>query len=445
MISSSAASVPQGYDPITLNHFLWYKHQCHECSSSDFQRLFENIIKRARPEFIQIRPYGNVGDRKCDGLFVSDGHIFQVYSPDDMRLGKLERKIDEDLSLAVDHWAERMRRWTFVYNVRRGLAPDVPALLSAKSSFYPKLTIDHLSSDGLWEMARGLSLQQRCEVLGAPNGYEHLFFTSTATDDEIRAMIENGWFVIVHDIMAPINLRSVADALDPCVPFGAPVHVKPQLGELPWTEAAAYQRAMVSEAIEKSRDVLPRFAVFSLSQMALCIHLGFLLSDRLEVRCFQFDRDARTWRWPADDGDVDTAISVTGLPASKLDDKCEAVIRISLSATISLDDVRKAAGHHPVEIELAVPCPDVMWLRSPKQLAQLGQRFRTVLAGLRSRVPNCTRIHLFYAGPTGGAITVGQQINPRMNPPVELYEYSQQTDPKHQRALTLTDYDRGTN
>ena len=120
-----------------------------------------------------------------------------------------------------------------------------------------------------------------------------------------------------------------------------------------------------------------------------------------------------TWRWPADDGDVDTAISVTGLPASKLDDKCEAVIRISLSATISLDDVRKAAGHHPVEIELAVPCPDVMWLRSPKQLAQLGQRFRAILAGLRSQVPNCTRIHLFYAGPTGGAITVGQQINPR--------------------------------
>src|ERR1043165_8193554 len=83
----------------------------------------------------------------------------------------------------------------------------------------PKLTIDHLSSDGLWEMARGLSLQQRCEVLGTPSGYEHLFFTSTATDDEIKAMIENGWFVIVHDTMAPINLRSVTGALDPWVPF----------------------------------------------------------------------------------------------------------------------------------------------------------------------------------------------------------------------------------
>lgn len=35
-----------GYDPITLNHWLWFKYQCHESSPADFQRLFENIIKR---------------------------------------------------------------------------------------------------------------------------------------------------------------------------------------------------------------------------------------------------------------------------------------------------------------------------------------------------------------------------------------------------------------
>src|SRR6185503_10513257 len=96
---------------------------------SEFQRLFENIIKCHKPEFMQIRPYGNIGDKKCDGLFVSEGTIFQVYSPDDMKLAALKRKIDEDLSLAVTHWAERMKHWTFVYNARRGLAPDIPLLL----------------------------------------------------------------------------------------------------------------------------------------------------------------------------------------------------------------------------------------------------------------------------------------------------------------------------
>ncbi len=437
MITSSATPIPHGYDPITLNHFLWYKYHCHECTPSEFQRLFENIIKRSKPEFMQIRPYGNIGDRKCDGLFVSEAKIFQVYSPDDMKLAELKNKIDEDLRLAVEHWQERMQQWTFVYNARRGLAPDVPALLATQKGLYPKLTLDHLSSDALWEIARSLTLQQRCEILGAPNGYEHLFLSSSATQDEIHARIENGWFVIVHDTMTPISLPSVVDALKPCEPFGAPVYIRPQIISLPWTEAAEYQRTAVLEAIEKSRDILPRFAVFSLSQVALCIHLGFVLSDRLDVRCFQFDRDKRTWRWPEDADAADTNLTVKGMPTSPRRKDCEAVIRISLSASISADATREAAGRHEVEIDINVASHDVMWLRSPQQLSVLGQTFRGILAELRSKVPNCTRIHLFYAGPTGGAIVVGQQINPRMNPPVELYEYSRQTSPNHQRALTL--------
>ncbi len=100
---------PSGYDPITLNHWLWYKYQCHERSPTDFQRLFEEIIKRARPEFIQIRPYGNIGDRKCDGLFHADGTVFQVYSPDDLKQAELQKKIKEDCDGAVKHWKKRSK------------------------------------------------------------------------------------------------------------------------------------------------------------------------------------------------------------------------------------------------------------------------------------------------------------------------------------------------
>jgi hypothetical protein len=72
-----------------------------------------------------------------------------------------------------------------------------------------------------------------------------------------------------------------------------------------------------------------------LSQVALCTHLGFVLTDRLEVRCFQFDRDRKTWRWPVLDGPVDTTIKVEGIPADQIDESCDAIIRISLSDTVS--------------------------------------------------------------------------------------------------------------
>lgn len=61
-----------------------------------------------------------------------------------------------------------------MYNVRRGLPPDIPKTLKEKQQQYPHVELDHLSSDRLWEIARSLTVQQRAEILGAPLGYEHL-------------------------------------------------------------------------------------------------------------------------------------------------------------------------------------------------------------------------------------------------------------------------------
>ena len=430
---------PSGYDPITLNHWLWYKYQCHECSPAEFQRLFENIMKRARPEFVQIRPYGSIGDRKCDGLFFVAGVIFQVYSPDEMQQAKVISKIDEDLDLAVQHWQDILTGWTFVYNVRRGLPPDIPQMLYTKREQYPNVKIDHLSSDGLWELARGLTLQQRAEILGAPSGYEHLFLAPDATNEQIREALEHSRFVLIQDTMSPINLRDVVYALQPDQPFGAPVFVRPSVGELPWNEAAEYQQHIVMDVLARSQQVsLPRFAVFSLAQIPLAIHLGFLLSDRVDVTCYQYDRDHGTWRWPERPHDEQfTPIEVTGLPAGAIFETTEVIIRVSLSAKILSRDTEPYGGASPLEIDITADKPDVTWLQSSIQLTELGQVFRRVLSSIRSHVPQCTKIHLFYAGPTAGAIALGRQVNPRMNPPIDLYEFSYHTSPRYRYALTI--------
>ena len=167
-IGESLDNASDGFDPTTYIQSLQFKLRCYEASGEDFQRLFEDIIKRVRPEFMQIRPYGNIGDRKCDGLLYADGTIFQVYSPDALKQAQLKKKINEDLDGAVKHWGNTLKKWVFVYNVRQGLAPDLPKILQQKQKQYPNIEIDHWSNHYLWEMARGLSLQQRAEVLGAP-------------------------------------------------------------------------------------------------------------------------------------------------------------------------------------------------------------------------------------------------------------------------------------
>jgi hypothetical protein len=233
--------------------------------------------------------------------------------------------------------------------------------------------------------------------------------------------------------MAPIDLGAIVEAIRPEVPLGPPVFVRPVLGD--WAAAVEYQQHVVSETLAKSRDLRPRFAVFSLAPIPLAAHLGFALSDRVDVAPYQFHRDRKSWTWGAEE--VGSRISVSGLPDARVPGTPEAIIRVSLSARIAAEETAAVVPGDAVQIEIAGGAPGVLWLRRPEQLAELGRHFHVALARLRDLVPGCRRIHLFYAGPTGGAIILGQAVNPRMNPPMALYEYSRQGSPRYKHVLTL--------
>lgn len=248
--------------------------------------------------------------------------------------------------------------------------------------------------------------------------------------------------MIVHDVMSPINLQAAVNAMSPDVPLGPALHVRPSgaewKGDRPdeWRLAADQQRLIVREAIDKSRDLLPRFAVFSLAPIALATHLGFLFSDRVEVRAFQFDRDCSKWSWPTND-DETVQISTAGIPSTPVQDTCEVALRISISARVSEADAKAAAPAAEHHVELHVPDPSKTWLRSGTRLRAATKQIRATLEALRDRFPACSKIHVFAAVPTPVAIALGQAVNPRMDPPVALYEYSRQRSPRYRFALTL--------
>jgi len=108
----------------------------------------------AKPVGGQVRPYG---------LYFHEGVVFQVYSPDELRQAQVQAKIEEDLAGAVTHWRDRLKKWVFVYNARRGLAPDIPAMLQVQQARHPDVEIEALSSHALWvverdHVGRGLSM-----------------------------------------------------------------------------------------------------------------------------------------------------------------------------------------------------------------------------------------------------------------------------------------------
>jgi len=376
--------------------------------------------------FIRVRAYGNRGDMKCDGLFRRGGMFFQVYSPDKIALAKVKAKIEGDLHGAVNHWRREIKEWTFVYNVREGVAAPVIGVLFAEARRYPEVRVSSMSHDELWELAKELSAEQLREVLG-PSSLDLRDRNSKSNEgDDARV-------VIVHDLMTPIDVSAAVEALRPERPLGAPVRLWPAEDERAWKRAAGYQERVLGELLTAGRS---RFAVFSLSPIALAIHLGFVLSDRTDVKSFQWDRERCSWSWMSDA--VLTAgerITVRALPAAEVIHPADVLIRIGLSAPISALGTRAAVrARQMVAVDLTVPHPNVMWLLRPEQLLELSSRFREVLHAVEKYIPEVQRIHLFYAGPTPGAIALGQAINPRMAPPTLLYQYQR---PRYKHVLTL--------
>jgi hypothetical protein len=162
-----------------------------------------------------------------------------------------------------------------------------------------------------------------------------------------------------------------------------------------------------------------------------------MLAD-VPVRCFKLHIDTKDWKWPEVDLSLlDHNIHVTGYPETIIRDECEVLIRVALSARIDPVETEEVTPDIPVQIDLFVDQPSRKWLRSPTQLDSIADVFRRTLESIQSHLPKCRKIHLFYAGPAPGAVVIGQLINPRMLPPIQLYEYDRNKHPRYARAIVL--------
>jgi hypothetical protein len=95
-------------------------------TGSQFQDFFSEAMEKRYPgDYIRVRPWGNVGDRKNDGYLRSERILFQVYAPNDLTAAEAIAKINEDFNGALPYWQQHFDTWTFVHNSRNGLGPDV--------------------------------------------------------------------------------------------------------------------------------------------------------------------------------------------------------------------------------------------------------------------------------------------------------------------------------
>jgi hypothetical protein len=131
-----------------------------------FQDFFEQIMQKADPSFIMIKPMGREGDWKADGYSVDAATVYQCYAPEDMTGAAAARKIREDLDGARNRWQGKMHRWVFVWSSERALPPQVVDELASFQAAHPGLDISHTGRAGLWDIVKRLPLVDRESLLG---------------------------------------------------------------------------------------------------------------------------------------------------------------------------------------------------------------------------------------------------------------------------------------
>ncbi len=124
-----------------------------------FQDFFSEIMESAYPsDFQRIRPHGNAGDLKCDGYLESAKTVFQVYGPEEIRsLNKLLTKMDQDFRGALASWSERMAKWVFLHNSRKGLPAQAIQKLEDFRNMNEKILVESWGYEELWQVLVNIS------------------------------------------------------------------------------------------------------------------------------------------------------------------------------------------------------------------------------------------------------------------------------------------------
>jgi hypothetical protein len=82
-----------------------------------FEDLFTQIMCYYQPDFEQIKPWGNIGDRKNDGFIRSKGIYYQVYAPEDIDKSYPDAisKLEKDFKGLISQWSP-VNEFYFVIN-----------------------------------------------------------------------------------------------------------------------------------------------------------------------------------------------------------------------------------------------------------------------------------------------------------------------------------------
>jgi hypothetical protein len=140
-----------------------------------FQVLFSHIMQKTYPgDFSATRPWGNLGDRKCDGWLASAKRNFACYAPQEAGLEATKQKLLSDFEGALPCKGDFWKEWFFVHNSYNGrLATDLLIEVEQLRKKYPDINFAVWGPPEISKLALSLPPHELAALLGpAPTSRE---------------------------------------------------------------------------------------------------------------------------------------------------------------------------------------------------------------------------------------------------------------------------------
>lgn len=236
-----------------------------------------------------------------------------------------------------------------------------------------------------------------------------------------------------------IRLQSIAsvnpaDVVEPLISMGALDIHDVSIDLLPFAsvggrlrDVAGAVKSLVSDdgplsraLAEGSRETL---ALCGQAHVPLVMLAGALASDRVPIRLLDFHRNAtpQGWSWP--DGPTPAPSLDVRLSEDPRGSSQHAVVRLSLSYAIRVEQTEAVVPQPAQAYDLRVPNPVLDIVETEEQAREYAASVRRVLDVLAASTPRPALIHIFYAGPVSVAFAIGQGISPTIHPDVVAWNY----------------------
>ncbi|MHB1664131.1 MAG: ABC-three component system protein [bacterium] len=149
---------------------ILFKNKILGAIGQNFEDIFTSIMYYHDPDFNQIKPYGNIGDRKNDGYNKVKGIYYQVYAPEYIKssnsYSKIIKKLINDFEGLISQWSP-VNEYYFVINDKyKGVYPDVEKNLNEIKTKYNLQKVGLTTAKDLENLLFKLSDDQISQISG---------------------------------------------------------------------------------------------------------------------------------------------------------------------------------------------------------------------------------------------------------------------------------------